>query len=340
MSNKITGSVVLSIAATFAVSIGAIGVFAEMQDPTGQNPAPEKQTTTSKRRTTTKKSKQTPTNAEATGDQTPAAQGTTPAAPVEQTPATAVASQASPTEQTDLSGTYSGVFNCDALGLTGDTTLTITGNQFTTADGKSGRIVASTTRGYTAVALQLGDTATSPSTAAAITSTPATSSPVAAPTIVSLRGRKSGNRLTLSSVSGGQPCSFRTGSKVASRRTQRSTQAPAATGAEVSSPAEAGPAPADMTKPTTPTRKYNRRSTTRTTAPAEAPPVTVTPMETVPKQDPSPIPPSPSPSPTPSSSPTPSGSPSASPSPNPSPEASPNPSPSPSPSPASKRPQN
>src|SRR5689334_14403878 len=189
MSNKITGSVLLSIAATFAVSVGAITVFAVGQDPTSQNPAPEKQTTTSKRRTTTKKSKQTPTNAEATGDQTPAAQSTTPAAPVEQTPATVVAAQTSPTEQTDLSGTYAGVFNCDALGLTGDTTLTITGNQFTTADGKSGRIVASTTRGYTAVALQLGDMSTSPSTAAA-----ATSSPMAAPTIVSLRGRKSGNR--------------------------------------------------------------------------------------------------------------------------------------------------
>jgi hypothetical protein len=185
MSNKITGSVLLSIAATFALSVGATSIFAEGQDPTGQNPAPEKQTTTSKRRTTTKKSKQTPTNAEATGDQTPAAQSTMPAAPVEQTPATVAAAQTSPTEQTDLSGTYTGVFNCDALGLTGDTTLTITGNQFTTADGKSGRIVASTTRGYTAVALQLGDIATTPSTTTAATT------PTAAPTIVSLRGRKS-----------------------------------------------------------------------------------------------------------------------------------------------------
>ncbi len=60
------------------------------------------------------------------------------------------------TSQVDLSGTYAGTFvNCDAAGLTGDTTLTITGNQFTTADGKSGRIIASKTRGYTAVALQM-----------------------------------------------------------------------------------------------------------------------------------------------------------------------------------------
>src|ERR1043166_7393157 len=247
MSNKITGSVLLSIAATFALSVSVISVFAEGQDPTGQNPAPEKQTTTSKRRTTTKKSKQTPANAEATGDQTPVAQSTTPAAPVEQTPATVVAAQTSPTEQTDLSGTYTGVFNCDALGLTGDTTLTITGNQFTTADGKSGRIVASTTRGYTAVALQLGDGATTPSPSAAATT------PMAAPTIVSLRGRKSRNRLTLSSVAGGQPCSFTTGSKMASKRTPPSTQAPVATGAEVASPAEAGPAPADVITPAKPT---------------------------------------------------------------------------------------
>ena len=43
-------------------------------------------------------------------------------------------------------------------GLTGDTTLTINGNEFTTADGKTGRIVASTTGGYTAVALQMSGT--------------------------------------------------------------------------------------------------------------------------------------------------------------------------------------
>ena len=55
------------------------------------------------------------------------------------------------TVQTDLSGTYTGTFNCEPLGLSGPTTLTITGNEFTTADGKSGRIVASTTGGYTAV---------------------------------------------------------------------------------------------------------------------------------------------------------------------------------------------
>ncbi len=103
------------------------------------------------------------------------------------------------TTQTDLSGTYAGTFNCEPLGLTGDTTLTITGNEFTLADGKTGRIVASTTGGYTAVALQLSGTATA--TAATATTT--------APTVVSMRAHKSGNRLTLTALSGtAMKCSF------------------------------------------------------------------------------------------------------------------------------------
>ena len=73
-----------------------------------------------------------------------------------------------PTEQTDLSGTYTGSFDCTDAGVSGDTTLTITGNQFTLADGKTGRIVASTTQGYTGVAMQFGEstaaTATAPAT--------------------------------------------------------------------------------------------------------------------------------------------------------------------------------
>src|SRR5438876_9375060 len=72
------------------------------------------------------------------------------------------------TVQTDLSGTYAGTFNCDELGLTGDTTLTINGNEFTTADGKTGRIVASTSGWYTAVALQVGGT-TAPTAGTATT---------------------------------------------------------------------------------------------------------------------------------------------------------------------------
>jgi hypothetical protein len=84
------------------------------------------------------------------------------------------------------------------LGLNGETTLTITGNQFTLPDGKSGRIVASTTRGYTAVAMQLGE-------AMAATGT----QPATVPKIVSLRAKKSGDRLTLTPVPGStNTCSF------------------------------------------------------------------------------------------------------------------------------------
>src|SRR5437763_4182288 len=103
------------------------------------------------------------------------------------------------TTQADLSGTYAGTFNCEALGLTGDTTLTINGNEFTTSEGRTGRIVASTTGGYTAVALQLGGTGTTPvATSTTTTPTAATETPM----IVSMRARKSGNRLTLMSVPG------------------------------------------------------------------------------------------------------------------------------------------
>src|SRR5215216_5853465 len=113
------------------------------------------------------------------------------------------------TSQVDLSGTYSGNFvNCDALGLSGDTTLTITGNEFTTADGKKGRIIASRSRGYTAVALQV---ATGNSTASA--------------PVISFRGKKSGNKLTLTPVAGStQQCSFTTSKNAGKGNT------PAATG--------------------------------------------------------------------------------------------------------------
>ena len=214
-----------------------------------------------------------------------------------QTPRTdppAVSAQQS--TQADLSGTYTGTFDCEPLGLTGDTTLTITGNEFTTADGKSGRIVASTSGGYTAVAFQVGTLATTPST------TPATP-----PVIVSMRARKTRDRLILTPAPGtAMKCSF-TPSRVA--RGKRTPRTPAATGTDVAAPA----------------------------TPTESPMPSQTPVPT-----PSPVPPespTPTPSPTPSGSPTPAPSPtepapSPTPTPTPSPtEPAPSPTPTPSPSP-------
>jgi len=170
-----------------------------------------------------------------------------PAAPAADTaavPATEPAVAAAPvdkTEQTDLSGTYAGTFDCADAGLTGDNTLTITGNQFTTSDGKSGRITAATTRGYTGVAMQFGELA------------PATNGqPGVAPTIVSLRAKKSRDRLTLTSVEGAtHACSF---TPASAKRTAKSRRmaAPAATPAAEATPVEAAPAeatPAGAAKP-------------------------------------------------------------------------------------------
>ena len=204
-----------------------------------------------------------------------------------QTPTPAVAAPV----QTDLSGTYTGTFDCEPLGLTGETTLTITGNDFTTADGKTGRIVASTTGGYTAVALQMGTMATAASTA-----------PATPPVIVSMRARKSGTRLTLTPVAGAaMRCSFVPGRTARSKR----SRTPAATGTEVAAPATT-PVPTESPMPE------------QTPSPSPSP---------VPTPSPSPSgTPTPEPSPTPSGSPTPTPSPSpAEPAPSPTPTPSPSP---------------
>lgn len=97
-------------------------------------------------------------------------------------------------EQTDLSGTYTGTLSCTGIPVTGEGTLTITGNQFTFtpaggAGTANGRVASVTTRGYTAVAMQFGESVAPPPGG---TSTP--------PVIISLRARRAGDRLTLSGV--------------------------------------------------------------------------------------------------------------------------------------------
>ena len=208
MGRRMSGSVLLLTTLALSLSVGDLLVLAA-QDPPTPKPTPQQETPETPQ-AKPRSSKKTPRDkvkaTTPTGDQTMPAETTAPAQTQEQTPAqtmTPAQTRAmAPTEQTDLSGTYAGTFNCDPLGLTGDTTLMITGNQFTTADGKTGRIVASTTRGYTAVALQTGDTgpATAATTGAAATMTGTTGTP----TTVSMRARKSGDRLTLTSVPKGK----------------------------------------------------------------------------------------------------------------------------------------
>jgi hypothetical protein len=106
----------------------------------------------------------------------------------------------------DLSGTYTGTVNYPDGSLSGPATLMITGNDFTlTPDGGtaiSGHVSAVKTRGYTGVAMQLG--AYSPSGTGQ--GTP--------PVSVSLRMKKKGNGLWLTSVpEAAHQFSFMTGGK-------------------------------------------------------------------------------------------------------------------------------
>ena len=192
-----------------------------------------------------------------------------------QTPTTTTQTEPQKTMQTtqvDLSGTYTGTFvNCDAGGLNGETTLTITGNQFTTADGKSGRVIASKTRGYTAVALQMSG-AGSP--------------------VMSFRGKKSGTKLTLSPVTGAtSQCMFTTSKSMPSKGTQTT---PTATGTEVANPSTTTPSTMPKQSP----------SPTPSPSPESSPEPNPEPTAS-PSGSPRPRPSEPMPSPTPTPSPSP-----------------------------------
>ena len=95
-------------------------------------------------------------------------------------------------EQTDLSGTYTGKATHPDGSMSNDVTLTITGNTFTMTGGPepmSGRITAVTTCGYTAVTIMSGDVGPG-------------ANPAATHTAVSLRAKKVGDSLSLTSVPG------------------------------------------------------------------------------------------------------------------------------------------
>jgi hypothetical protein len=97
-------------------------------------------------------------------------------------------------EQTDLSGTYTGkVRHGNEAAM--DATLTVTGNNFTMTSGSethSGRITAVTTCGYTAVTVMMGD----------MTPPAPSANPPAPNKAMSLRAKKVGDSLTLTSVPG------------------------------------------------------------------------------------------------------------------------------------------
>jgi hypothetical protein len=107
-------------------------------------------------------------------------------------------------EQTDLSGTYTGKVKHGDEPVK-DATLTITGNNFTMTSGSdthSGRVTAVTTCGYTAATFMMGDLTPPP---------PGPNPPPPLPAM-SLRAKKVGDSLTLTSVPGEpQKVSFTSG---------------------------------------------------------------------------------------------------------------------------------
>jgi len=248
MSTKALRLITFFFVIFMAISAAGFEFLVSAQDSTNQNTAVD----TSTKKTTTSRRRRARRSRAAKVDM--AADATTPAAA--ETPA-ASATEAS--EQTDLSGTYTGTFECTDAGVTGPTTLTITGNQFTTADGKSGRIVATTTHGYTGVAMQFGEVAM-----------PAPGQPAnAPPTIVSMRARKSGDRLVLTTVEGASHvCSFTPAGATPRTRRHRTARVTPAMPAEPAAPtpdAAAPPVTPDVPPtPAKPSRRRGRRGT-RTT---------------------------------------------------------------------------
>ena len=95
-----------------------------------------------------------------------------------------------PTQQepADLSGTYNGTVNYPDGNLSGDATLTITGNQFSLESGGStlsGRVTAVKTCNYIGATLSIGE-----------------ATPTQMATVISVRAQKTGDRLSLTSVPG------------------------------------------------------------------------------------------------------------------------------------------
>jgi hypothetical protein len=134
-------------------------------------------------------------------------------------------------EQTDLSGTYTGKVKHGDEPVQ-DATLTVTGNNFTMTSGSdthSGRITAVTTCGYTAVTVMMGD----------LTPPPPGPKPPAALPAMSLRAKKVGDSLTLTSVPGEpQKVSFTTGGMAKHAPRKHKSKAKTMTGTTPTPPPE------------------------------------------------------------------------------------------------------
>jgi hypothetical protein len=152
-------------------------------------------------------------------------------------------------EQTDLSGTYTGTVNYPDGGATGAATLTITGNQLTLEAGGtnlSGKISAETTCHYTGATI-------------AFAGTPSTS--------VSVRAKKVGKGLTLTSVAGEtHKFSFVSGRAPRGRRAKPAAAAEAAPATTSDASASAGADAATTPKP----RRGRRRRAPKAAATTNA----------------------------------------------------------------------
>jgi len=98
-------------------------------------------------------------------------------------------------QSADLSGTYKGIVNYPDGGLSGEATLTITGNQFLLSVGnaaQTGRITAITTCNYTAATMMFGEV-----------KKPEPGQPAPPPLpVISLRAIKKADAVTLTAVPG------------------------------------------------------------------------------------------------------------------------------------------
>jgi hypothetical protein len=124
-------------------------------------------------------------------------------------------------EPADLSGTYTGKVNYPDGGLTGEATLTITGNSFTLTSGSSnlsGKISAERTCGYIGATMMFGEMNMPKGGDAAPPLLP----------VISVRAKKMGKKLALMSVPG-EKRTFSFGSMAAPRRKKPAPPAPSPT---------------------------------------------------------------------------------------------------------------